>query len=63
MNYKRMWLILKKIVSEEYVVWRCLKNSEYFKGRNKGRQDEAKYILDEMEIIEEAYKEIDNEGH
>ena len=58
MNYKRMWLILKKIVSEEVKVFRYY-NQDYY----KGQEEEADYILDQMEIIEEKYKEADNEDH
>lgn len=47
MNYKRMWLSLKKIVSEEVKVFRYY-NQDYY----KGQEEEADYILDQMEIIE-----------
>lgn len=58
MNYKRMWLILKKIVSEEVKVFRYY-NQDYY----KGQEEEADYILDQMEIIEEKYKEAFDEDH
>lgn len=51
MNYKRMWLALKKIVSEEVKVFRYY-NQDYY----KGQEEEADYILDQMEIIEEKEK-------
>lgn len=57
MNYKRMWLILKKIVSEECGVfsWLDPENGDYF----KGREDEANDILEDMEIIEKRVKEAE----
>lgn len=58
MNYKRMWLALKKIVIEEGKVFRYY-NQDYY----KGQEEEAEYILDQMEIIEEKYKEVANEDH
>lgn len=61
MDYKRMWLILKKIVSEECGVFSSLnpESDDYL----KGRENEAWYILDEMNIIEEKYKEVFDEDH
>lgn len=61
MDYKRMWLVLKKIVSEENDVLSYL-NTEKSECL-KGRENEAWYILNEMEIIEEKYKEVANEDN
>lgn len=54
MNYKRMWLFLKKIVEEEIdifggdVDYVMPKKIERF----KGQAEEADYILEEMKLIE-----------
>lgn len=54
MNYKRMWLALKKIVNEECDIFggepehTLPEESKYF----KGQAEEAEYILDEMKILE-----------
>ena len=54
MNYKRMWLALKKIVSEECDIYAGEQNFtmpeklDYF----KGQAEEADYILEEMKILE-----------
>lgn len=58
MDYKQMWLTLKKVVNQEYVTWNSLRteDSEYFRGRDRGSRNEAQYILDEMEFIEELNK-------
>lgn len=60
MNYKQMWLTLKKVVNQDYVAWSSLKpedeDSEYFRGRDRGSRNEAHFILDEMELIEEINK-------
>lgn len=52
MDYKKMWLILKKIVIEEGKVFRDY-NEDYY----KGQEEEAEFILDQMEIIEEKERE------
>ena len=54
MNYKRMWLSLKKIVEEECDIFggepehTLPEESKYF----KGQAEEAEYILEEMKLIE-----------
>lgn len=54
MNYKRMWLSLKKIVEEEadifcgYSDYEIAEKTECF----KGQAEEADYILAELKIIE-----------
>lgn len=57
MDYKRMWLVLKKIVGEECGVLHYLNSETDDYDYVKGREDEANDILDEMDIIEEKYKE------
>ena len=57
-----MWLMLKKIVREDGKAFRYLKhdgNDDFY----KGRENEAWYILSEMGIIEEKYKEVFDEDH
>lgn len=54
MNYKQMWLSLKKIVEEEIDIFGgepeyiLSEKSEYF----KAQAEEADYILEEMKVIE-----------
>lgn len=47
MNYKRMWLSLKKIVEEEYEMYANSKISR------ESYSEEADYILGEMERLED----------
>ena len=52
MNYKRMWLSLKKIVDKEYETYggddANFSTSDY----SEGQYDEADYIAGEMEALE-----------
>lgn len=67
MNYKQMWLDLKKAVKEDYDMYAGGKIP--LESYSEGQFDEADYILGEMkileikEMLEETEKESDNEDH
>lgn len=50
MNYKRMWLSLKKIVEEDYEIYAGGKIP--LESYSEGQFDEADYILGEMKVLE-----------
>ena len=51
MNYKQMWLSLKKIIKEDYETYADI----------DGRFDEADYLLGEMKFLEAQEMRLEDE--